>query len=112
MRIISLSIAFIFLLSPYTVLGFNEVWEQIRDIEPTSRNQFIKEPVRINLNTADKKTLQRIKGIGPAKAQAILDYRSSVGPLKSISDLLKVKGFTKKILSKVMENNQQTVFVE
>ncbi len=38
----------------------------------------------VNLNTADAATLAReLDGIGPAKAQAIVEYRQKNGPFKS-----------------------------
>ena len=41
----------------------------------------------LNLNTATKDELVALPGIGPAKAQAILDYRSAHGPFKAIEEL-------------------------
>jgi competence protein ComEA len=55
----------------------------------------------INVNTANQKELESIKGIGPAKAKAIMDYRSKNGPFKSIEDLDKVKGVGKKTLAEI-----------
>lgn len=47
----------------------------------------------INLNTADAETLSReLKGIGAAKAKAIVQYREAHGPFQSIDELLEVKG--------------------
>ena len=53
----------------------------------------------VNVNTADAQALaENIKGIGPKKAQAIVNYRNQYGPFKSIEDLMKVKGIGQKIV--------------
>jgi competence protein ComEA len=58
----------------------------------------------VNVNTADAQTIaQRLDGIGPAKAQAIVDYRQSNGPFKTVDDLEKVKGIGKSTLEKIRE---------
>lgn len=45
-----------------------------------------------NINAANTVILQRVKGIGPAKAQAIIDYRNQFGPFQSVDELTRVKG--------------------
>ncbi len=47
---------------------------------------------QVNINTATKEQLDGLKGIGPAKAQAIIDFRTKNGPFKTVDDLEKVNG--------------------
>ncbi|OQX07473.1 MAG: hypothetical protein BWK76_24815 [Desulfobulbaceae bacterium A2] len=63
-----------------------------------------KQPVKsapININTADAKTLAKVKGIKPATAQAIVAYRAKHGSFIGVDDLRKVKGVNAKKLSKI-----------
>ena len=63
----------------------------------------------VNINTADAKTLAKeLDGIGPAKAQAIVEYRQKNGTFRSAEDLLKVEG----IGPKVLEQNRDNIRVE
>jgi len=55
----------------------------------------------VNLNTATKDDLDKVKGIGPVKAQSIIDYRKKNGPFKSVDELENVKGFGSKSVNKV-----------
>ena len=66
----------------------------------------------ININTADTTTLDSLKGIGPSKAQAIVDYRNQHGAFKSIEDLTKVKGISDKFIAKLQKNNPGMLVVQ
>ena len=47
----------------------------------------------VNINTADAATIDRVLlNVGPAKAQAIVDYRKSNGAFRSAEQLAMVKG--------------------
>ncbi|WP_374480623.1 ComEA family DNA-binding protein [Zoogloea sp.] len=55
----------------------------------------------VNINTATQSDLDGVKGIGPSKAQAIIDYRTKNGPFKSLDELKNVKGFGDKSIAKL-----------
>jgi competence protein ComEA len=55
----------------------------------------------VNLNTATKDDLIALPGIGPAKAQSILDYRTQHGGFKTVDELKDVKGIGAKRFEKL-----------
>ena len=66
----------------------------------------------IDLNTASATELEKgLKGIGPAKANAIVEYREAHGPFTSVNDLTKVPGIKEKTLEKLLADNQNKLTV-
>ena len=55
----------------------------------------------VNLNTASRDELVTVPGIGPAKAQAIVEHRKTHGPFKTVDDLRQVKGFRDKLVERL-----------
>ncbi len=59
----------------------------------------------ININTADTTVLtEGIKGIGQAKAEAIIAYRNQHGGFKTVDELMNVKGIGETILEQNRAN--------
>ena len=55
----------------------------------------------VNINTADAATIDRVLvNVGPAKAQAIVDYRKANGAFRSVEQLAMVKGIGLKTVEK------------
>ncbi|WP_417596636.1 ComEA family DNA-binding protein [Oceanospirillum sp.] len=88
----ALLIAFSFLGSPALKAEAKKT-EQTASVATTTLQASV-----VNINQADLSKLQDLKGIGPAKAQRILDFRSQHGPFKSIEALTQVKGINLRIL--------------
>ncbi len=62
----------------------------------------------INLNEANAEQLAALDGIGPVKAEAIVDYREANGPFASVEELTEVDG----IGPATLESNRDDVVVE
>jgi competence protein ComEA len=55
----------------------------------------------IDLNSATAQQLEELPGIGPTRADAILEFRKKSGPFRSVNDLLVVRGISRKELEKI-----------
>jgi competence protein ComEA len=53
----------------------------------------------VDINSADASTLAKeLNGVGPARAQAIVAYRTQHGPFKSVDELALVKNIPQKVI--------------
>ncbi|MGB5395522.1 MAG: ComEA family DNA-binding protein [Gammaproteobacteria bacterium] len=63
----------------------------------------------ININTADVPTLAKeLVGVGKARAEAIVAYRETNGPFKSVDDLARVDG----IGNRTLESNRSKIVLK
>lgn len=58
---------------------------------------------RININDADAAALAGLNGIGQARAEAIIAYRKTHGPFRTVDDLVNVKGISPAFVEKNRE---------
>ena len=56
---------------------------------------------QININTASKEELDSLKGIGAARAEAIIKYRSENGPFQSVDELKNIPNFPDNLVGKL-----------
>ena len=60
--------------------------------------------LKINLNTASKEELTKLRGIGEAKAQDIIDYRNTNGSFKTIEEIKNISGIGDALFAKIKDN--------
>lgn len=58
---------------------------------------------KVNLNLADSATLQTIPGIGPSKAERIIDYRTTQGRFKKAEDIMNITGIGEKTFESIRD---------
>jgi competence protein ComEA len=63
---------------------------QLRLYVPTTAEA--EQPQKVNINRAEAWLLDALPGIGPARAQAIIDYRQENGQFHHINELTKIDG--------------------
>ncbi|WP_164668550.1 helix-hairpin-helix domain-containing protein [Virgibacillus doumboii] len=61
---------------------------------------------KLRINYATQEEIEILNGIGPAKAQAIVQYREENGFFKTVDDLLEVSGIGEKTLENLKEDIQ------
>lgn len=62
----------------------------------------------VDINSATQSELEAVKGIGPAKAKAIVEYRQKNGPFKDVEALANVKGLGKASVAKLKDQLSAT----
>ncbi len=55
----------------------------------------------LNINTAVEEELIRLPGVGPSRAQAIIELRTKLSGFKKVEDLMRVKGIGRKTFQKL-----------
>ena len=58
---------------------------------------------KVNLNTASKEELMTLPGIGEAKAEAIIRYRTEVGFFASAEDVMNISGIKSSVYAKICD---------
>lgn len=58
---------------------------------------------KLNLNTASETDFQTLSGIGPKRAQLIVEERTKNGPFKSVNDLKRVSGIGEKTIDRLKD---------
>lgn len=71
--------------------------------QDSQQPESLLEGERIPINTADAYELDRLPGIGPTKAQAIVEYREEHGPFQSTDQLLEVSGIGEATLKGLLD---------
>ena len=106
---------YIYIYTKEEVVNFGKVNEeknqQIDECKKTNSVCIDKEDIKedevvnnkININKASIKQLMLLPNIGEAKAQAIIDYRNSVGIFKTINDIKNVSGIGESLFDKIKD---------
>ncbi|MDQ0156030.1 helix-hairpin-helix domain-containing protein [Robertmurraya andreesenii] len=86
------------------VLYVPHIGEEVENVDMTASASGESNSGKINLNKASQSELETLPGIGPVKAQAIIEYRDSSGPFKAIEDIMEISGFGQKTFEKLKEH--------
>ena len=70
-------------------------------INDTINDTISNQHLLVNINIAEVEELQKIPGIGEAKAKAIIEYRNRNGKFKSINDIQNVEGIGSKLYESI-----------
>jgi competence protein ComEA len=85
------------------VIYVPRIGEQVEAAIHVQAGQPTSGKTAVNLNTAEASELETLPGIGPSKAEAIIEHRETNGPYKSIEDLKLISGIGDKTFEKLKE---------
>ncbi|MFP4662627.1 MAG: helix-hairpin-helix domain-containing protein [Halanaerobiales bacterium] len=90
---------------PSVIERVNQIKNQNTTVSGSDNaNSSINSSGKININTASASRLQDLSGIGPSKAESIIDYREDNGRFASVDELLKVSGIGEVTLEKIRDD--------
>jgi competence protein ComEA len=81
--------------------AMKKVGDKVVDVKAKAKAKLAP-GTKVNINTADKDVLDELPGIGPVKAQAILDYRAEK-KFEKIEDIMQVKGIKEGEFGKIKD---------
>ena len=68
------------------------LYQNIRPVTPEA--YFYRTDEHLDINTASAAELELIDGIGPVKAQRIIEYRAAHGPFAGVEELALINGIS------------------
>jgi competence protein ComEA len=98
------SINFALHVSDEMVIYVPRMGESPAELATVQNGQQAQDKKTVNLNSATKSDLETLPGIGPSKADAIIEYRETNGPFKSIEDLMSISGIGDKTFEKLKDS--------
>lgn len=81
-----------------------KIGEEIEEGSLLEAGNMSQDRSKVNINRASVDQLQTLHGIGPAKANAIIEYRESQGTFKDIEDIKKVTGIGAKTFERLKDS--------
>ena len=71
------------------------------EISDTDSENGRTDDCKVNLNQASKEQLMTLPGVGEAKADAIIRYRSEKGDFRSIEEIMEIEGIKEGVFKKI-----------